>query len=404
MKVLHVVPSLASRSGGPTQAVLGLAQEMARIGHRVTVYTTDVDGQQSLLRLKAQVTGIPTGRSTELDGVEIWRFATTFPSRWVMSPELGRALRENVADYDVVHIHSLYQFSTLAASYYARRAGVPYLVRPHGTLDPFLRRRGSLKKSVYEALIERRTLNAAAAIHYTAEDEMRLAASLGIQAPAVIVPLGIDLEQFADLPVRGTFRRQHAELANKRILLFLGRLHFKKGLGLLVEAFARIASDLPDVHLVLVGPDDTGEGDKLRHRLLQAGLEQRALFTGMLTGRDRLAAFVDADLWVLPSYTENFGLAILEAMACSLPIVISDRVNIWREIADARAGRVVPCEIGALATALHQLFEDYPLRRVMGIRARRLVEDRFTWARAAQRMAEVYEQLIMTGQVRGKIA
>lgn len=209
-------------------------------------------------------------------------------------------------------------FSTLAAARYARKHRVPYIVRPHGSLDPFLRRRGRLKKFIYTGLIEKRNLDRATAIHYTSRDERDLAAPVGIKAPSVVVPLGVNLEEFESLPVPGTFRSRYPETREKDLVLFLGRLHFKKGLDLLLQSFRKVAAQLPNVHLVVAGPDDAGVTPKMKAWLANAGILNRATFTGMLTGTMRLAALKDADVWMLPSYTENFGLAVVEAMACRL--------------------------------------------------------------------------------------
>ncbi len=393
LRVLQVASNLAPRAGGPPRAVLGLARGLVALGHHVTVYTTDLDGAQPLLRLRPHVVDQPTGRPTCVDGVEVWHFKTAFPSRWAVSPALGRALRAAVGGFDVVHIHSLYLFSTLAAVRAAHAASVPYIQCPHGALDPYLRlRRGRLRKGVYERLIERWNLDHAAAIHYVAEEEMRLVAPLGFRAPAVVVPVGVETEEFDARPPRGTFRSRYG-LGDRTLVLFLGRLAVKKGLDLLAEAFIDVAGRFPDAHLVMVGPDEQGQAGRMRARLRDAGVDERVTFTGILTGTDRLAALGDADLWVLPSYTEACSVALLEAMACRLPVVISDRVNTWREVAAAGAGLAVPCEARPVAEAIGRLLSDPALRGEMGDRGRALVECCFTWRQAAERMAEVYRDV-----------
>ena len=200
MRILHVVPALAERSGGPTRAVLGLARQICLLGHQAVIYTTDVDGQQPLLTWRPTVSHVAERGPTSVDGVPVLYFKTIFPSRWVTSPAMARALRSHTSEFDVIHIHSLFMFSTLAAAHYARKHRVPYIVRPHGSLDPFLRRRGRLKKFIYTGLIEKRNLDRATAIHYTSRDERDLAAPVGIKAPSVVVPLGVNLEEFNPLP------------------------------------------------------------------------------------------------------------------------------------------------------------------------------------------------------------
>src|SRR6185436_20783168 len=179
-------------------------------------------------------------------------------------------------------------------------------------------------------------------------------------------PPGVHVERYCDSSVDGSFRAAWPETRGRRIVLFLGRLNFKKGLDLLVRAFGEVARRRPDVHLVLAGPDDDGYGATVRRWLGAEGVLDRVTFTGMLLGRAKLAAFRDADVFVLPSYTENFGMAVVEAMACGRPVVISDHVNIWHEVAAAGAGRVTRCDAGEVAAALLGLLDDPAARRAAG--------------------------------------
>lgn len=342
LRVLHVISSLAPRYGGPPQVCLELCRELARQGARVSIFTTNVDG--------SGVLDVPVDAPVCRDGVEIRYFPVEAPRAWVVSRTLARALHRAIPQHDVVHVHSLYLFPSTVAAHYCRRFGVPYLVRPHGTLDPYLFRRHRARKWVYERLFEWRNLNRAAALHFTTLDEQELVRPLGLRAPGVVVPPGVDSERYRDATVRGAFRAAWPETRGRRLILFLGRLNFKKGLDLLARAFGEIARRRPEAHLVLAGPDD-GYGPTVRRWLDAEGVLGRVTFTGMLLGRDKLAALRDADVFALPSYTENFGMAVVEAMACGIPVVISDRVNIWREVAAAGAGRVTRCDAEEVGTA-----------------------------------------------------
>jgi glycosyltransferase involved in cell wall biosynthesis len=393
LKILHVIGSVAERFGGPSQAVFGMARSIQELGHQATIYTTNIDGRDRLWQLHPQVTEAPVDRPVLRDGVEVWHFKANYPGRWAFSTSLARALHEQVADFDIVHVHSLYLFSTLAAGFSARRKAIPYVVRPHGSLDPFLWHRGRLKKWPYEVLIERRNLNRAAAIHYTSQDEMELAAPLRIRARPVVVPLGIDSTAYDPLPPRGSFRSQFPEIGDAPMVLFLGRLTLKKGLDLLVDAFGQLAERFQDLRVVIAGPDDEGMGRAVRGWLDAKGLLGRTTFTGMLIGEAKRAALADADVWVLPSYDENFGFAVLEALASGLPVVTTDRVGIWREIQQAEAGLIVPCDVHALSAAIARFLEDPALREEVGCRARELVRRRFSWRSSAEQMGEVYGQL-----------
>jgi glycosyltransferase involved in cell wall biosynthesis len=193
------------------------------------------------------------------------------------------------------------------------------------------------------------------------------------------------------LPRRGIFRSQFPEIGDAFLILFLGRLNFKKGLDLLAKSYGIVARQCQAVHLVIAGPDNEGYGQRVRQWLTDEGVLHRATFTGMLLGQDKLAALSDADVFVLPSYSENWGVAVVEAMACGLPVVISDQVNLWQEVAKAEAGLVIPCDPQKLSDALLQLQHDAELREKLGANGRRLAA-KFSWNSAASQMLDVYEK------------
>jgi glycosyltransferase involved in cell wall biosynthesis len=383
MRILHVIGDLAPESGGPAKACVEMAQALARRGHEVTIATTDFSPK--LGRAEPQVPREP--------GLSVRVFPLGFPGRWLASWPLRRALPELIGAADLAHIHSLYLFHSWAAGTICRRLGVPYIVRPHGTLDPFIHRRRRWRKRVMELWFQNRLLRNAAAIHYTSAEEMRLAEPFVFGAPGVVVPLGLDLFDYASLPEPGSFRRAHPEIGDRPILLFLGRLNFKKGLDILIQATARVAAAGKDIHLVLAGPDGGMEASA-RRWVVEAGLDHRSTFTGMLRGRDKLAAFVDAALFVLPSSTENFGIAVVEAMACGTPVLVSDRVNIWREIVEDGAGRAETPNAEAFAAAMISLLRDESKLRAMGEAARASVARRYQWNAIAADLERLYAQVI----------
>jgi glycosyltransferase involved in cell wall biosynthesis len=386
LKILHVIASLAPRYGGPSKVCLELCRELARRGEQVAIYTTNIDGDGEL--------DVPLGTPLVKDGIEIGYFTVQTPRYYKFSIPLARALKAAIPEYDLVHIHSLYLFPSTVAAYYSRHYGVPYLIRPHGTLDPYLFRRHRGRKWIYERLFEWRNLNNAAAVHFTTVEEHELTCPLGLKAPGVVVPPGVNLQDYADIPPVGTFMAAHPETYGKKIILYLGRLNFKKGLDLLAKAFGEVVRERDDVHLVLAGPDDDGYGAEVRQWLVADGVIGKCTFTGMLLGADKLAAFSDADVFVLPSYTENFGVAVVEAMVCGLPVVISNKVNIWREVAQAHAGLVVNCDAQEVSNALLTLLEDPLHGKEMGRRGRWLVEERFTWEVVGEQMVQVYHQIL----------
>jgi glycosyltransferase involved in cell wall biosynthesis len=405
IRVLHVSAALAPNLGGPSKVAVELCEALAARGAAVTLFSTNL-GEQGRWRpfTSPALLDVATDRSTWLNNVERRYFDVRWPSRFAFCPDMNRALRERMGEFDVVHVHSLYQFTTAVACHHARRRGVPYLVRPHGTLDPYLRRRHMTRKTVYDRLVQRDHLDCAAAIHCTSEGELGLIRPLGIRAPGVVVPLGLNPEEFADPPPRGRFRALHPELHDRRLIVFLGRLTPKKGLDLLVRAFALVARDRDDAHLVIAGPDDHGFERRVRDLLETMDLRDRATITGMLLGAEKRALLGDADVWVLPSYTENFAMAAVEAMACGLPVVLSDRVDIHGEVTRAGAGLVVPCDAGLVAAAISRVLDDAALARGLARAAADLVRTRFTWDAAATQLIRVYAGLCGQQEPRAAVA
>jgi glycosyltransferase involved in cell wall biosynthesis len=386
MKILHVIANLAPRYGGPSKACREMARAVAQLGHQVRIYTTNQDGPGIL--------PVPTDSPVWQEGVEVRYFPIQPPRFWGTSWPLARALRQEIKTVDLVHVHNLYLFHDLVAGYCCRTLGVPYLIQPHGSLDPFIHRRHRGRKRFMEWGFQNRNIREASAILFTTAAERELAAPFTFGTPGVVVPLGIDLDECAARPEPGSFRRRHPEIGDKPIILFFGRINFKKGLDILARAFGVVARQRQDVHLVIAGPDNDGWGARVRPWLEEAGVLGRTTFTGMLLGPDKLAVLQDAAMFVLPSYSENFGIAVIEAMAAGLPVIISDRVNIWQEVQAGRAGRVIPCDAGALADQILDLLTHPDAAAGMGQKGRALVQERFQWPRIAPRLAEAYARII----------
>lgn len=394
MKILHVISTLAPHFGGPVHVVLGLARCQARLGHDVTICTTNANYPSGTLC-------VPKNRPVQDQGVSTWHFSVQATSLLISVP-MARWMRKTIEDFDVIDIHGLYRFPQTYSAWCARKAGKPHLIRPHGALDPFLYQKSAysvLIKRLYERLFDLPNLNGATAIHYTTHDEMERVGFLGLTTPAVVVPNAVDWNAFETLPPRGSFRARLDIAANIPLALFLGRVNFTKGLDLLVPAFAHVAREVREAVLVIVGPDNEGYGRNVRDWVREADLGQRVRFVGYLGPDEVKEAYVDAEVFVLPSYTENFGMTVIEAMACGCPVVISDHVNIWREVQEAGAGRVVGLDHRMLAEAIVSVLRNRDAAREMGAAGRAFVRRRFTWNRVVEELTVVYKAM-----VRGKVA
>lgn len=389
MRILHVISTLAPASGGPTFVVRDLAATQIDRGHQVTICTTD-RGNPVRERLPDAYfsTMAPTG-------VQIEKFPVVF-APLLLSPAMGRWLAGSLNGFDIVHIHGLYRFPPTYAAWQARRQGVPYIIRAHGSLDPYLYDKSSRSlwvKRLYERWFDLPNLRAAGAIHYTAEKERERAAFLKVRAPSFVVPNGLHWDRYRELPARGALRARWG-LGEAPLVLFLGRLHAVKGLELLIPAFDALRQRVPGVQLVIAGPENDDYGQQVRGWVRERALDAAVHFVGSLHGAAVLQAYVDADVFALPSYTESFGMTVIEALACALPVVISDQVNIHAEVSSAGAGLVTSCDANEVTAALELLLCDADRRRAMGDAGRRLVQARFTWPAIVEQLTAEYQNVI----------
>jgi len=360
-----------------------MTRGLVKAGLDVHVATTDDGGPDRL--------SVPLDVPVVSDGVTYWYFrrqARAYTLSWPLFGWLGRSL----ARYDLVHAHALFSWAPTAAAYWAHRAKVPYIVRPLGTLGRWgMRHRRRVLKRLSFRVLERRILARAARVHYTSEQERLEAAELGVTGGASVVPLGTDLSAFEHLPPRGWLAGRAPHLAGRPVVLFMSRIDPKKGLDLMLGALSSLGRGDAKVVLVVAGAGAPGCETALRREAARRGVAGDIVWTGFLEGREKLAALADADLFVLPSYSENFGLAVVEAMACGVPVVISDHVGIHREVAAAGAGYVVPCDATALADAIARLVKAPESRARLGARGRRVVQERFSMDAMTEGLIEMYE-------------
>lgn len=379
MNVLHVIPSLDPRSGGPVKAVQGLSEKLAERGIKVTVFATKNGGNESQIHLPSTV-------KSEV-------FSSYGPRNFAFSPSFRTAIQKHIKNFDLVHIHALWSFPEWMTSYYCQKTGVPYLVRPCGMLASYCLTYSSLQKKIYSFLVEKKNLLHAEAIHFTTQAEKDQSNGFGLTSQSAVIPLGLNVTDYSNLPPRGEFRNLHPELRGKKIILFLGRMTVRKGLDLMIQVFSQVVQKIKGAHLVIAGSDDEGYGKELKRWAEQQGIDHQVMLTGFLEGRQKFALLRDSDIFCLPSYYENFGIAIIEAMAAGLPVVISDQVNLHLEIQKAQAGFVEPCQVDRLTSALCRLLEDDQLQKTMGENGKKLVHDKYQWDVVADEVIKLYEHI-----------
>lgn len=344
LKVASVIPSLSTRCGGPIINLVDSVPHLRSAGVDLTIFTTDMGAPATARARRATSADFPSG-TAECD-VRVFR--TESPRRFAYSPGLKKALRSELQGFDLLRIHGLYLHTQYAASAEAQRASIPYVVTPHGALDPWVRRRGRLRKAVTRLAWQERMLREAAAIHATTRAELDLFADAIPPGPAPrVVGNGVATNRFDNLPARGALRAKLGIGADTPMILFLGRLSRKKGIDILIRAVAKMSRR--DLALVIVGPDDEGLTPQLSRLAGELQIAEITYFAGPRYGDERLVALADADLWTLPSHTENFGNAVIEAMAAGVPTLISTEVNLAPEVLAAGAGCVAPADPEAFA-------------------------------------------------------
>lgn len=386
MRVLHVIAGLPARGGGPTAAVVGMVAQSRILGLEAEVATTDSNIWGNL--------SVPLGEKVIEQDVPRYYFRSPMLRRYGYSPGLARWLRTHIRAYDLLHIHGVFAHPTISAAASAWKADVPYIIRPCGELDAWPLRKNRILKRYYLRLVGRRILNQAEAVHAASAAEKVGIERLGVKTNVVTVPLGVEIPSVMELSSHGQFRKQYPELEGKKLILFLSRIDNIKGMDLLLPALKRVTEKRKDVILVIAGSGNPSFERQVRRWVADLGLDRFVMFCGFLDGHRKQAALRDADLFVLPSYHENFGIAAVEAMAAGLPVVISDQVGIHQEVRECEAGLVTRCDAGEVAEALLNVLEDDSLRRRMGENGRRLVQEKFTWSRVGVELVKLYQSIV----------
>ena len=368
----------AVRYGGPIYSVHGLCRALAQRGHEVHVFTTNVDGPG--------VSKVPTDRAVSLDDVSVRYFATALGRRLYRSPAMARALEETGGSFDIVHLHSVFLWPTMAAAKTSRRSGTPYIVTPRGMLvrDLIVRKRRWAKRAWIE-LIERRNIEHAAAVHVTSQLEAEEMEAMGFALRrTAVIPNGFDAADMTAAPSPDD--RAWVAAWPQPFILYLGRINWKKGLDRLISALALTR----DIDLVVAGHDDDDYQAAMQLLARDFGVAHRVKFIGPVTGSRKWALLREARMLALPSHSENFGMVVLEAMAVGCPVVVTSGVGLAETVRACGAGLVVEGDAARLAEAISSLEGNESARRQMGAAGRKAAAEQFSWTRVAAEMADLY--------------
>lgn len=382
--MLHVIPSLSASRGGPSFQLPLIAHRLAAKGIVVDIATTDDDGHGRLDVVRRQW--------VQKSGVKYVYFPRNLRTYTVSLP-LARWLWKSVRKYDVVHIHSLFSFPSTAASLAARHHGVPYVLRPLGTLSKWsLENLHPRLKQISIRVIERGALHGAAAVHFTSNQEYSEAAeSLEVNHPVVIPNAVVIPERDAESNL--TILKEYPDLGDRFVILYLSRLDRKKGLDLLFRAYVEVRARLPRAALVVAGDGVERIRLELHQEARELGIAGDITWTGFVDGARKASLYALADVFVLPSHSENFGSAVVEAMAAGVPVIVTRGVGIWPEIEEHMAGRAIDFAPDELRDALIECAENEVIRRTMGENGRRLARDRFSSESVSTQLATMYSLL-----------
>ncbi len=331
MRILHIIPDMSPKSGGPPQAVRGLAMMLMRMGHTVEIACLESEANLRTRELPVKTYGLGRGIGQH-----------------AINPRLTFWVARHAQDYDCVILHSLWNYASVGAWFALRRQKTPYYIFSHGMMAPWFRQKYPIKhviKQIYWWLVQGRVLRDAKFVLFTCDEERVEARGVfsGFSYRERVVQYGTTIPDSEAGDDEAAFYGAYPQLRDKRFLLFISRIHPKKGCDLLIRAFAECVKMLPpDLDLVIAGPDEVGWVGELRAETEKLEIADRVHWPGMLTGNTKWGALRAADAMILPSHQENFGFVVAEAMGCATPVLISDKINIWREVQACGSGLVEP--------------------------------------------------------------
>ena len=385
MKILQVIPAFypAHGYGGGPRVVYEISKRLVKKGHEVIVYTTDADDKHSRFTTLFRC----------IDGIEVYYFknisnSLAFEHKIFLSPGMVSMLAKSLKNFDIIHIHDTRTIQSIITYYFAKMYGIPYVLQPHGTLTSQTNTKKGAKRN-FDLFFGNKILRNAIRAILLNKTEAEKCLEMGLnEAQNKIIPNGIDLSTYRDLPEKGTFKEKYRIDINQPIILYLGRIHESKGIDLLVRAFAELFVRLDHVKLVIVGPDD-GYLSALKDLVILLNLNDKVLFTGAISENDKIAAYLDSDVFVTPSFY-GFPLTFLEAMACGVPIITTKKGDFIEGI-DNEIGYVVEYNDLELENALFKILSDDELRERFKRNAKEKINE-FDWNSIVDRIEQVYKE------------
>jgi glycosyltransferase involved in cell wall biosynthesis len=391
LRLLNVIGSVDIRNGGTTSYVFSTAKVWSRLGHECHVLSLDPPTAPCVVQ--SELFTIALGGKESSPALR--RLSPVI--RYGFTPALVRWLKRNAHRYDAIILHGLWNYTSFGTWRALRNSRTPYFVFPHGMLDPWLREAHPTKhmlRLLFWYLAERRVLRDAEDIFFASKDEKELAREVYARGHSKGSVMGFGTEDFSGDPdaQKTAFFLKYPQLQGRKLFLFLGRIHPKKGIDVLLQAFAPLATLYKDYDLVIAGPDDVGLKTRLEDLANELGISGRVHWTGMVVDDEKLGAIRASRFFVLPSHQENFGIAVAEALALGVPVLITKKVNIWREVESSRAGIATKSSVDGVGEGLRKMFDlGCSERQQMSVRARACFERHFDLRKNATRLVESIE-------------
>ncbi|MFG0274651.1 MAG: glycosyltransferase [Phycisphaerales bacterium] len=379
MKIVHYLPRIRLVEGGVVRAVIDMTGALADAGEEVTLLTHD-----------------PADAPDEWAGADRAPRVVTIPSQGaagLLPAGARRACEAHIRECDVLHVHTPWERANIQLAKVARRAGKPYALSVHGMLDDWCMAHRGAKKRLYLALAGRRLLENASWVHCTAEAELAQASRWFPRGSGAVVPYVFDIAPFQNLPGPAEARDAFDLPEDRPVILFLSRVHEKKGVEILLRAFAIVRSSRPNAILIVAGPGDDAYVNAMRRLAGDLGLGEDARFPGMVRGERKLSLYQAADVFALPTHQENFGLVLPESLACGTPVVTTRGVDIWAELERSGGARIVDKTPEAVAAAVLDLLADEQALRAAGEGARSWVLEHYDGARTVRSFQERYKAI-----------
>lgn len=385
MKILQVIPAFPPSEGygGAPVVAYEISKKLVQRGHEVTVYTTDANNKKSRLSTK----------NKHMDGFEVYYFKNISNSlawhRLFFTPSMLPQLSKEIKNFDVIHLHCFRSFLNIATHHYAKKYGIPYILQAHGGI-PYINQKTMLKKN-FDGLLGHRILEGASKLIAVSKAEAEQYKQMGVNEDKIVtVPNGVDIEAFKNLPAYGKFREKY-NVKEKHMILFLGQICKRKGIDFLIKAFSELTKEMSEVALIIIG-SDSGYKVEVEKLIMALNLSNRIKLIGYIDEKDKLSAYVDADVLVYPGIFEIFGLVPFEAMMCGTPVIVTDDCGCGELVKESGAGYLIKYgDINDLKEKMKLVIENPEEGREMVERGKKYIERNFMWDKVVNMVDNVYK-------------